>query len=138
MKTCPYCGQEYSDDYSTCPIDENPLESTDPKPPAPAPASEPAPVAPPQFVIAHSPAESAAPHGFRSFGRFDPFEAEHLLKKFTDAGVRFQIDNIQKRVFTPGGLYSGPGYVTKNWIEIFVSLDDEKKATKILTADWKV
>jgi len=32
MKRCPYCGKEYSDEYSVCPIDENPLESTAAKP----------------------------------------------------------------------------------------------------------
>ena len=35
MKKCPYCGKEYSDEYSVCAIDENPLESCDPKPPKP-------------------------------------------------------------------------------------------------------
>jgi len=32
MKRCPYCGKEYSDEYSVCAIDESPLESSDPKP----------------------------------------------------------------------------------------------------------
>src|SRR5690348_18380931 len=32
MKRCPYCGKEYSDEYSICAIDETPLESSDPKP----------------------------------------------------------------------------------------------------------
>ncbi|MGC9942951.1 MAG: hypothetical protein ABSE48_14055 [Verrucomicrobiota bacterium] len=27
MKRCPYCGKEYSDEYSVCALDENPLES---------------------------------------------------------------------------------------------------------------
>lgn len=138
MKKCPYCGQEYSDEYSACPIDETPLESTDPKPAAPLPTSEPAAINPPHHIIRVTPSESEAPDGFRSLGRFNPLEAEQLLKKFTDAGIHFQIDNIEKRVFTPGGLYSGAGYVTRNWIEIFVTLDDEPKATKIVTADWKV
>ena len=35
MKRCPYCGHEYSDEYSVCAIDENPLESCDPKPSKP-------------------------------------------------------------------------------------------------------
>jgi hypothetical protein len=35
MKKCTYCGQEYSDEYSICPIDENPLESFDPTRPRP-------------------------------------------------------------------------------------------------------
>ena len=32
MKRCPYCGKEYSDEYSACAIDESPLESCDSKP----------------------------------------------------------------------------------------------------------
>jgi hypothetical protein len=32
MKRCPYCGKEYSDEYSVCAADENPLEFCDPKP----------------------------------------------------------------------------------------------------------
>ena len=32
MKRCPYCGKEYSDEYSVCAIDENPLESCINKP----------------------------------------------------------------------------------------------------------
>jgi hypothetical protein len=35
MKRCPYCGKEYSDDYSVCAIDENQLESCDSKPSGP-------------------------------------------------------------------------------------------------------
>ena len=32
MKRCPYCGKEYSDEYSVCALDENPLESCAAKP----------------------------------------------------------------------------------------------------------
>jgi len=35
MKRCPYCGKEYSDEYSVCATDESPLESCDPKPSKP-------------------------------------------------------------------------------------------------------
>ena len=35
MKRCPYCGKEYSDEYSVCAIDENPLESSVSTPPRP-------------------------------------------------------------------------------------------------------
>jgi hypothetical protein len=31
MKRCPYCGKEYSDEYSVCAIDESPLEPCVPK-----------------------------------------------------------------------------------------------------------
>ena len=32
MKRCPYCGTEYSDEYSVCAIDESSLESCDSEP----------------------------------------------------------------------------------------------------------
>jgi uncharacterized membrane protein YciS (DUF1049 family) len=32
MKRCPYCGKEYSDEYSVCALDETPLESCTAKP----------------------------------------------------------------------------------------------------------
>jgi hypothetical protein len=35
MKRCPYCGKEYSDEYSVCAIDESSLESCDLKPSEP-------------------------------------------------------------------------------------------------------
>lgn len=135
MKKCPYCGQEYSDDNCVCVIDNNPLESTDPKPLIPDCASESVNATAPRST--EDDADTNKPDGFESLGRFDPFEAARLLKKFTEAGVRFEIDNIEKRVFTSGGEFSGAGYVTRNWVEIFVATDDEEKATKILTADWK-
>ena len=36
MKKCPYCGREYSDEYSVCATDQSPLESCNPKHPLPA------------------------------------------------------------------------------------------------------
>lgn len=35
MKRCPYCGKEYSDEYSVCATDESPLESCDLNPSKP-------------------------------------------------------------------------------------------------------
>jgi hypothetical protein len=35
MKRCPYCGKEYSDEYSVCAIDQSSLESCGPKPSKP-------------------------------------------------------------------------------------------------------
>lgn len=136
MKKCPYCGQEYTDDKCVCSIDESPLESTDPKAATAPTDSDPAVFNAPVPIIEDD-TPSIEPDGFRSLGRFDPFEAAHFLKKFSDAGVHFQIDNIERRVFTPGGEFSGAGYVTRNWIEIFVAVVDEEKATKILSADGR-
>ena len=151
MKRCPYCGQEYSDECAVCAIDQNPLESCDPKPPLPPPnraAGSEEPTPPPPGSVDFSwqavaasydrPTDTKVPAGFGYLGRFEPFDAEHLLNKFAAAGVRFQINNIEKRVFRLGGLVSGAGYVTYNAIDIFVCKDDEEKAAKIYTADWKV
>jgi hypothetical protein len=79
-----------------------------------------------------------APDGFCHLGGFEVFEAERLLKRFEESGIRFQIDKVEGQVFTGGGLTHGPGYSKTTSIEIFVHKDDERKATKILTADWKV
>ena len=135
MKKCPYCGKEYSDEYSVCANDENPLESCNPKPPASsfAAGSIESPA-----NIRQADADTKEPDGFRSLGLFDPFEADRLLKRFTEAGVRFLIDKIEKRVFSSGGAWSGAGYVTRNLIEIFVHKGDKQKATRIISADWKV
>ena len=80
----------------------------------------------------------SAPEGFGFLGTFEPFQAEHLLNKFTKADVRFETKNIERRVFTSGGIVSGAGYVTQNAIQIFVYRDDQEEAAKIYTADWKV
>jgi hypothetical protein len=79
-----------------------------------------------------------APDGFCSLGEFDIFEAERLLKQFEDAGIRFEIDKIEGQAFSTGSLTHGAGYGKTTSIEIFVHKDDEQKATKIFTADWKV
>jgi hypothetical protein len=79
-----------------------------------------------------------APDGFCRLGSFDVFEAERLLKQFEESGIRFQINKVEGQVFTSGGLTRGTGYSKTTLIEIFVHKDDEQKATKILTADWKV
>ncbi len=150
MKRCPYCGQEYSDEYSVCAIDENPLEFCNPKPPAPPskPVESEEPAPPPAGPVDLSwkavatggagDKDASTPEGFGFLGRFNPAEAEHLLEKFAAAGVRFKISNVEGRVFTTGDIVSGAGYVTRNVIEVFVYSDDEEKAAKIYTADWKV
>src|SRR6185437_3008049 len=131
MKKCPYCGKEYSDEYSECAIDQNPLESCNPEPPPPASNPEARSVESPTN-ISQEDADTKEPDGFRSLGMFDPFEADRFLKRFTQAGVRFQIDRIERRVFTSGRAWSGAGYVTRNAIKIFVHKDDEQQAAKII------
>jgi len=78
------------------------------------------------------------PHGFCYLGNFDVLEAERLLKQFEDSGIRFQLEKVEKRVFTSGGMWHGAGYSTATSFDIFVQKDDEQMAVKILTADWKV
>jgi hypothetical protein len=78
------------------------------------------------------------PDGFCHLGNFGVFEAERLLKQFEDSGIRFQLEKVKRRIFTSGGMWHGAGYSTATSFDIFVQKDDEQKAVKILTADWKV
>ena len=78
------------------------------------------------------------PDGFRYLGNFDTFEANRLLQRFTEAGIRFQISRSANREFSTGGCVSGPGYVTKDAIEIFVHKNDTPAVAKIVTANWKL
>jgi hypothetical protein len=138
MKTCSYCGAEYPDDAVMCAIDQTPLESNNPAP-APPPAEpqssdEVQPVPSPQDETPAPEAEDPdMPEGFRSFGKRDPLEAASLLKQFEDAGIRFQINRVEERVFSSRG-----GYRSIGMIKIYVHLDDEEKAHQIISADWKV
>lgn len=130
MKVCSYCGQEYPDDASVCVIDQTPLDSGDSGAPPVTPETPATPDA--------ADADDGVPEGYCSLGRFDVFEAERLLKQFEESGIRFEIDKLDRRVFTSGGLTYGAGYITATSIEIFVQKDDEEKATKIVRANWKV
>lgn len=137
MKQCPYCGKAYPDEYSVCAVDQNPLEASNPKPPPSAPDSEVERIVP-NTSGNEKGGDTKQPDGFQCLGRFEPFEADRLLEKFVKAGVRFQIDKLDKRVFTSGSVTHGAGYVNATAIEIFIHKDDAQKATGILTADWKV
>ena len=120
MKKCNWCGKEYPDDVSVCAIDQNPLESFDPAPPAPASdESEGGSVEAAGAALSEE-ADTDVPDGFRCLGRFDPFEADRLLKEFADAGIRFQIDRIETEVPT------GQGYRKISLIEIYVHQDDDE------------
>ena len=129
MKKCPWCGKEYPDEVSVCAIDQNPLESCDPEPPAPASETD---AVEASETLNQRDADTGVPEGFRCLGKFDPFEADSLLKQFVDGGIRFQIAKVEGQVPT------GRGFRKMGLIEIYVHQDDEERAGKIFTADWKV
>lgn len=135
MKKCPYCGQQYSDEDSVCVIDHSPLESSDPKLPPLGSGDMSAQSA---STDSESGSDEDSSDKFQSLGKFDPYDADHLLQKFLEAGIRFQIDRIERRVLTMGGIASGAGYIASDLIEIFVHMEDDQKAREILTADWKL
>jgi hypothetical protein len=134
MKKCPWCGREYPDEVAVCAIDQNPLESSSSNPAPPAEA-----LVKPQIDCAESSdlpspkdEETEVPEGFRYLGGFDALEAGRLLRQFEDAGIRFQIDRVERRVPTIRG------FRNMSLIEIYVHQDDDERAGKIFTADWKV
>jgi hypothetical protein len=78
--------------------------------------------------------------GFRSLGKFSVANAEWLLKRLEEEGLRFEInrDDTAMRQMMPitevmGG-YSGMAPM----IEIFVYSDDEARAVEIMGEDNKV
>ena len=134
MKKCPWCGQQYPDEVSACTTDQSPLESCDLLPVPEVSESKDSedhriePEAPSQEVE-----EVDIPEGFRPLGAVDAFEADRLLKRFSETEIRFQIERIERRERSGRG-----GYRTNSYIEIFVHADDYEKALEILRADWKV
>ena len=134
MKKCPWCGQKYPDEVSVCAIDQSPLESCDPMP---APAVSKSQESETDQVESSAPSQeaqdTAAPDGFRWLGAFDAFDAERLLKRFSETGIRFEINRIERRERSGSTSYRTVGY-----IEIFIHADDYEQANQILTADWKV
>ncbi|HEY2083628.1 MAG TPA: hypothetical protein VGI88_12665 [Verrucomicrobiae bacterium] len=146
MKRCPYCGKEYSDEYSVCAIDENPLASCDPKPltqsSEPVESEEPDPPPPDYSVdfswkaVAAAGSKVITPEGFGFLGTFGSFNAKRLLDKFAKAGIRFQLRKIPKRRVFVSAEYAE--YDTQKEIQIFVYKYDEEAAAQIYTADWRV
>ena len=132
MSKCPWCGREYPDEVSVCAIDQNPLESSNPAPRAEAFAKSQIDSAESSDPTNAQGEETDVPAGFRCLGGFDAFEASRLLKLFEDAGIRFQIDSVERRVQT------SRGFRNTSLVEIYVHQDDDERAGKIFTADWKV
>ena len=128
MKKCSYCGKEYPDEASVCVIDREPLESNVSTPHS---DSEVNTATSPETTI-QTGAETDVPDGFRCFGRFDPFDAARLLKRFETDEIRFLIDKIERAVETDRGIRK------MGLIDIYVHQDDDERASKIFTEDWKL
>ncbi len=127
MKKCPYCGKEYPDEASVCAIDQEPLGSDSPPADVIPEVSKPDAEEPVNALEG-----SEVPEGFRWLGSFDAFEAARILRRFEEAGIQFLIDRVDSVRET------GRGLRKQALIEICVRLDDEGRANKIVTADWKV
>jgi len=134
MKKCTWCGKEYPEDAVVCAIDQQPLESDAPAPAAPSPESESdvLSVDSADTQVQTGEEDTGAPDGFRCLGRFEPFDAARLLKRFEADGIRFQIDKFEKSIVTSRGTRK------MGLIEIYVHLDDDDRANKILTEGWVV
>ena len=128
MKKCSYCGKEYPEEALVCAIDHEPLQSDSPMPNSDSEVNNSDSVEMP----IQADEETDVPDGFRCLGKFDPFEAARLLKRFEHDGIRFLIDRIEKPVET------GRGFRKMGLIEIDVYQGDYETANKILLEDWKV
>jgi hypothetical protein len=73
-------------------------------------------------------ADESSDEEFRSFGRFDPFEAERLLSRFQETGIRFQVD--PESIIAPNRGWTR--FYRYNFVEIFVHQEDEERARRIL------
>jgi Cupin domain len=76
--------------------------------------------------------KTAVPDGFLCIGRFEPSDADRLIRRFETDGIRFQIDKVEIPVRTSGG----SGRVAQ--IEIFVDQDDVEKANTMVREDLKL
>jgi len=128
MKKCPYCGKVYPDEARVCIIDQEPLVSGTPKPNSDSELNN---VNFSETTI-QAGTETNVPDGFRCLGRFDPFDAARLLKRFENDDIRFLIDEIE------GAVQSGSGIRKMGLIEIYIHQDEYEKSMKILTEDWKL
>jgi hypothetical protein len=128
MKRCTYCGKEHPEEALICAIDHEPLLSDIPTPNSDSEVDQLEAIETPIQVDD----ETEVPAGFRCLGKFEPFEASRLLKRFETDGIRFVIDRIERSVET------GRGFRIVGLIEIDVHQDDYETANNILLEDWKV
>ena len=78
--------------------------------------------------------DEAGATGILSLGVFDVMEAETLLKKFEEAGLRFAInrDDSPIRQMPPFTEVTGGLSGTAQMIEIFVHTEDNAKAVELM------
>jgi hypothetical protein len=128
MKKCAYCGRENDDDAANCRE-----RGTDEFKKAPA-ATVPENIK--QNNPAVTPSEATMELGeddlFPKLGDFDPFDAEKILKRFEEAGVRFQINAPNEIV--PGSR----SFARISYIEIYTHRDDGEKVSKVMNEFCKV
>ena len=77
---------------------------------------------------------------FTSLGKFDYINAEHILKRFEQAGVRFRLneDDSPLRNMGPFRASLGGGFGTEQFIEIFTHQDDDEKVRAVMSALYPV
>jgi hypothetical protein len=120
MKKCTYCGKEYPDEAEICVTDHEPLQTD---PPTSSADSSDTPISADALEV---------PDDYICLGHFDPFDAARLLQEFESDGIRFLIERVEKSV------EAGRGIRKQNFVEIDVHHEDEKRASAILTRDWKI
>jgi hypothetical protein len=149
VKKCSYCGKEYPDDAQVCAIDLTPLESTDPIPREVADSTssgdnsarlrqelefdrEVADVLEPPPNRAPGDETNSEPDEFREIATLSGHEAGLLLDQLTEAGLRFEIDRVERIIKSPARDRK------VDYIRVYVHRDDYDKAFKIYSADWQV
>lgn len=69
---------------------------------------------------------------YESYGCFEPREAQRLLKRFEEEGVRFQISDASGPTLGRGNTQLR----RSDEIEIFIHPQDTDAAGKVMSEDW--
>ena len=128
MKECAYCGRENNDDAVNCRECGTDEFKNFPVTTVPENIE--------QNNLAATPSASTIELDkddlFPKLGDFDPFDAEKILKRFEEAGVRFKINAPNEIV--PGSR----SFARTSYIEIFTHRDDGEKVTKVMNEFCKL